>query len=180
MQLQKSVSALQVDRSKSHTIFSILWSISLALCWYSWSIADSSPVNACVTLVSLNHASSFSKYSWVRKTITIFSESIVIIALLFLDSYLLLPHLHVLAQLGDANGSQSILQVCCVACLMPKALLVLCRASWILSFLSLSYSLLLFSFPATSLDAAIAISPKGAEVKFRPIAHLIPWVFWCE
>lgn len=43
MQLQKSVSALQVDRSKSHTIFSIPWSISLAPCWYSWSIADSSP-----------------------------------------------------------------------------------------------------------------------------------------
>lgn len=43
MQLQKSVSALQVDRSKSHTIFSIPWSISLALCWYSWSIADSGP-----------------------------------------------------------------------------------------------------------------------------------------
>lgn len=43
MQLQKSVSALQVDGSKSHTIFSILWSISLALCWYSWSIASSDP-----------------------------------------------------------------------------------------------------------------------------------------
>lgn len=43
MQLQKFVSALQVDRSKSYTIFSILWSISLALCWYSWSTADSDP-----------------------------------------------------------------------------------------------------------------------------------------
>lgn len=43
MQLQKSVSALQVDRNKSHTIFSILWFVSLALCWYSWNIADSDP-----------------------------------------------------------------------------------------------------------------------------------------
>lgn len=56
MQLQNYVLVLQVDRSKPHALFSILWSISLAWCWYSWGRRLSSLSNACITLTLLNSA----------------------------------------------------------------------------------------------------------------------------
>lgn len=120
------LSFLQVDRSKSHTIFSIPWSASLALCWYSWSIADSDSQNACVMLVSLNHASSFWSYPWVRRILTIFS--LVHHPLLHCYSWIppfSLPHLHVRFQHGDTHSSECTLKICCGAWLLPKALLVL-------------------------------------------------------
>lgn len=60
MQLQNYVSVLQVDRSKPRALFSILWSISLAWCWYSWGRRISSLLNACIILALLSSASCLS------------------------------------------------------------------------------------------------------------------------
>lgn len=89
MQLQKSVSALQVDGSKSHTIFSILWSISLALCWYSWSIASSDPWKCMCNPYFPEPCQQFQRILMSVKDNNNFLCVLSIIALLFLDSYLL-------------------------------------------------------------------------------------------